>query len=349
VSSELEYKELLARHRAALAEQARLELYRAADLIDRFTGLAASVGISLDYGAFDYIPTVGVVATAPRLATSLLGDMKPDKDGLFLFEQLVAQFPPPEFQEGYFRGASYMFMAHPCFRRAMHPFNNWAPRFVDRYWQLDLSQLDKYIALDEDRVRIDVDGPSYFEADTWYGAPFNEDIREIPPGTVKLRPPSDIEAHHIEFFFAQTYCLDIKWSESRNVKSFQALEVKTPDVWVELDGLRYYPARYLHAEFDMHANCFRHFDGAIQFLSEAEYLLRRDSDFNVNLKGREHVKARSKKMFKLNGPLATATWVELCCHFLPANPLIFEYFGGSYPQHVTDFLANVRSRRNGDA
>ncbi len=226
----------------------------------------------------------------------------------------------------------------------MSPFNNWTPRFVDIFWALEIPALDKYVALDEDRVRIDVDGPSYFERDTWYGAPYNEDIGKIPPGTIKLRPPLDIDPHHIDIFFSKTYCLDIKWSDARGVKVFQALELKTHDVQIELNGVSYFPARYLHAEFDMETNNFRHFDGAVQLLSEDEYLHRRDSDFNVNAKSLDHIKARSKKVFKLNGPLPIAAWVELCCHFLPANPLTFEYFTGSYPQHVNDFLARFRSR-----
>ena len=89
--------------------------------------------------------------------------------------------------------------------------------------------------------------------------------------------------------------MDIKWSEAREVKSFQDLELKSSDVFVDIGGHKLFPARYLHAEFDMVANTFRHFDGAVQFLSESEYMYRRDSDFNINLKGLEHVKARSRR------------------------------------------------------
>ncbi len=62
------------------------------------------------------------------------------------------------------------------------------------FWQFQEPGIEKYIALDDDRVRINVDGLGYFEYDTWYGAPFNEDIREIKPGTVKLCPPADIDS-----------------------------------------------------------------------------------------------------------------------------------------------------------
>lgn len=225
----------------------------------------------------------------------------------------------------------------------MHPLNNWAPRFVERFWGLELPGVKKYIALDEDRVRVNVDDSAWFEADTWFGAPFNEDVRQVKTGTVKLRPPMDIEPHHVHFFFADAHCVDIKWTDGDGIKTFQALELKVENVQMEVEGKRYHPARYLHAEFDLGRNCFRHFDGAVQLFSPDEYLQRRNSDFNMTMKSVEHVKARSKKLFKLNGPVDTATWVDLCCHFYSGNPLAFEYFAGTYPQHVIDALQRIRA------
>ncbi len=64
----------------------------------------------------------------------------------------------------------------------------------------------------------------------------------------------------------------------------------------------------------------------------------------MTAKHSDHIKARSKKVFKLNGPLETRNWVDLCCHFYTANPLTFEYFTGSYPEHVTDIVNKVQAR-----
>lgn len=158
---------------------------------------------------------------------------------------------------------------------------------------------------------------------------------------MKLRPPLGLSPSHLEFFFASAYCLDIKWSQEGSVKTFQALELKAENVTVEFNEQRFHPARYLHAEYDMTANAFRHFDGAVQLYTEEEYLTRRDSDFNHNLKNADQIKARSKKMFKLNGKLQVSDWVELCCHFLTANPLGHEYFSGSYPSHIRDVLEKL--------
>ncbi|MDR7099160.1 hypothetical protein J2X04_001507 [Lysobacter niabensis] len=346
MSTDLNIKELMAQQFAAMAEQAREELERSSDLIARFTKLAATKGVVLDSNAFSFIPTIGIVANAPGLALTLLGPLQMERDGLLPYEDICARFAPSDMQSGYFIGADYMLMAHPCYRREMHPEANWAPRFIDVFCAFDRPTVKKFIAIDENRVRLDVDGMGYFEADTWYGAPFDDDVRKIKSGTAKLRPPMDIDPNYVNFFFARTHCLDIKWSEADGIKTFQALEIKTDDVQVEMGGETYYPARYLHAEFDIDANCFRHFDGAIQYFREDEYFRRRDSDFNMVLKDSEHIKAKSKKVFKLNGPIPTKAWVDLCCHFYPANPLTFEYFTGSYPQHLVDTLSKIRSRKH---
>ena len=340
------YDDMVSRYYAEMKERSRERLSESADLIARFTALAASKGIPLNADSFDYIQTTGIIAKAPGLARKLLGPISAERDGLLPFDEIASRFPPSPHYEGCFAGPDFILMAHPCYRRGMHQVNNWAPRFIDLFWRFDRPGIKKYIALDEDRVRIDVEGPGYFEADTWYGAPFNEDIRNIKPGIVKLRPPPDLESGHVSFFFADAYGLDIKWSESDGIKSFQALEVKTEDVRIEVEGRQYFPARYLHAEFDVTANCFRHFDGAIQLFTEDEYFQRRDSDFNMTMKNSAHIKARSYKVFKINGPLGVADWVDLCCHFYAANPLTFEYFSGEYPKHVIETLERIRSHES---
>jgi len=340
-----EYDEMTARYFAAMEEHSRGQLAKASDMIAKFVTLAASKGVILGAESFEYIQTTGIVAKAPGIARTLLGPIKTGRDGLLSFNEIASRLPPSPYCEGCFAGPDFILMAHPCYRRGMHPVNNWAPRFIDLFWRFDGPGIEKHIALDEDRVRIDIDRQGYFEGDTWYGAPFDEDIRKIKPGIAKLRPPSDLESRHVSSLFANAYCMDIKWSESGGIKSFQALEMKTDEIQIEVGGRYYFPARYLHAEFDLTANCFRHFDGAIQLFTEEEYFQRRDSDFNMTMKNAAHIKARSSKVFKINGPLKVKDWVELCCHFYTANPLTFEYFSGEYPKHVSEILERIGEAR----
>lgn len=341
-ASELE--EIMARHALHMAEEAQSELKKAAPQIERFTAIAASRGIVLNATSFEYVQTIGVVAKAPGLAKTLIGPIQTERDELIAYSEIVKKLQPSPFQAGCFVGKDYMLLAHPFYRRKMRPDANWAPRFVELLWAFDAPGVQKYIAIDEDRVRINVDNSTYIEEDTWHGAPFNEDIRAIKPGTVKLRPPQDLDPTYISSLFADAYCLDIKWSEADGVKTFVSLEMKTEKVQLELDGNIYFPARYMHAEFDISANCFRHFDGAVQLFLVDEYLQRRESDFNMNAKTTDHIKARSKKLFKLNGPINVKSWVELCCQFYTANPLTIEYFSKAYPSHINDTLAKIRAR-----
>ncbi|WP_454868508.1 hypothetical protein [Pseudomonas farris] len=339
-----EYDEMMVRYLADIEKLSRERLADSSDLIAKFMDLAASKGVILGAEDFEYIQTIGIVAKAQGIARTLLGSIKVERDGLLPFNEIASRFSPSPHFEGCFTGPDFILMAHPGYRRGMHPVNNWAPRFIDQFWRFDSSGIEKYIALDEDRVRIDVGGLGYFEADTWHGAPFDEDIRNIKTGIVKLRPPPDLEPRHISFLFASVYCLDIKWSELNGIKSFQALEMKTEDIHMEVGGQHYFPARYLHAEFDLAANCFRHFDGAIQLFTEEEYFQRRDSDFNMTMKNLAHIKPSSNKLFKINGPLNTKDWVEFCCHFYTANPLTFEYFSGVYPKNINETLERIRDQ-----
>ena len=344
VMADHDHNNQLARYFEGLKDQSRKRLAAETDLLARFTDMASSKGVVLSADSFEYIQTIGIVAKAPGIASKLLGPVTAERDGLLPFNEIAKRLPPSHFGGGCFAGPNFILMAHPCYRRSMSLVSNWAPRFIDLFWGFDGPGIEKYIALDEDRVRIDVDGGRYFEADTWYGAPFDDDIRNVKPGIVKLRPPLDLDSIDLSMFFADAYCLDIKWSESDGIKSFQALEVKTEGVRVEVEGQHYYPARYLHAEYDLKADCFRHFDGAIQLFTEDEYFQRRDSDFNMVMKNSAHIKARSTKVFKINGPLRTKDWVAFCCHFLAKNPLAFEYFTGEYPKRLTEIIDNIRKR-----
>lgn len=342
VVSDQKYDEMMSRYFADIEKLSRKMLSDAADEIASFTAMASSKGITLNADSFEYIQTTGIVAKAEGIALKLLGPIRSERDGLLPFDEIASRFPPSPHSEGCFVAPEFILMAHPCYRRGMHTINNWAPRFINLFWNFDAPGIEKYIALDEDRVRIDIGRLGYFEADTWYGAPFDEDIRNIKNGIAKLRPPADLKSQHVSSFFADAYCLDIKWSESDGIKSFQALEIKTEKIRIKIGEQHYFPARYLHAEFDLTTNCFRHFDGAIQLFTEEEYFQRRDSDFNMTMKNPAHIKARSSKVFKINGPLKTEDWVEFCCHFFTANPLTFEYFSNAYPKHITEGLERIR-------
>jgi len=329
-----------------LKEEEQEELAKNANTIAAFKKFMAYKGVKLTDENFKYFQTIGIVATYPNIISYLHQSLVTDKEGLLDFKNLKQSFERKGFLNGYLYGENFMLMAHPYFRRGFHGINNYAPRFVELFWNYDNPKIDTYISLDADRVRINVDDSSYIELDTWYGAKFDRNIESITDGTIKLRPPMDIGSSMNSFFFRDAYALDIKWATKDRIKSFQAEEFKTEEIKLLKNGNEYYPVRYIHAEYDLEKKEFRHFDGAIHFYTENEYYSRRDSDFNYNKKSQSHIKTLSEKLYKMNGQVSIDTWIEFSSHFLTGNPLVFEYFEGNYPKHIDEMLEKVRLRNN---
>lgn len=321
-----------------LEEEEKEKLLENSDLIESFKRKCRNKGIHLTDDNFRYIQTIGIVATYPNILGLLNSEVQKDKEELVKCELLDKMYKKEVFVSGFLYHQDYMVMAHPFFRRGFHKNSNYTPRFIELFWVLRKPEIEAYISLDFDRVRVNVDKTTYFEADTWYGANFNENIDQITDGTSKLRPPLDLGEFDISFLFANAYSLDIKWDSKEGVKTFQAEEFKTDKVKIDYGGSEYFPVRYLHAEFDLDRNHFRHFDGAIHFYTEDEYARRRDSDFNFNAKHNDHIKTKSLKLFKMNGQVSVETWVEFSSHFFSGNPLILEYFEGKCPEHVQEIV-----------
>lgn len=335
----------LERYRDYLKEQTDSMLRDNKDLIEQFKEHASSKGVPLSDSDFDYVQSIGIVASKPSLLLSLSSKIQPDKEGLIKFSTLASQFEVKKFISGYFYDTNFMIMPHHFFRRGFAKRNNFAPLLVDRLWSLSDPNIETSIAVDLDRVRINVDETVYMEMDTWYGAPFSKDIGTISDGLVKLHPPLDLESSHISFLFNDAHSLNAVWNTKEGVKSFQAEEFKSEDVKIQIDGQYFYPARYIHAEYVLDKKQFRHFDGAVHLYTEDEYYRRRDYDFNYNSKGNGHIKAKSVKIFKMNGTINVDTWVDDCCHFCSGNPLILEYFDGKYPDNISDMVNKLRKNK----
>ena len=319
-------------------------------LIQSFIDYCDSKQIKLTIDNFDYVRKTGIVATYPNIVHLLNDRIQKDKEELVEVCVLDKEFHQEPFATGYYYSDKYMVMVHPYFRRGHSEVNNFAPDFVAIFEGYKSDSIQKYIAIDSDRVRINVNNSMYMEFDTWYGAKFKSKISNIEDGIVKLRPPLQLESFHTDFLFGGTYSLDVKWASKDGIKTFQAEEFKVEDHKIQKNGEEYFPVKYLHAEFDTNAGIFRHFDGAIHFYTEEEYYLRRDSDFNYNNKNNLKVKTLSQKLFKVNGQVSIDKWIELTSHYLQGDPLIFEYFEGKLPDNVTEILDRIaESEQNKDS
>lgn len=319
-------------------------------LTDAFTAYCAERGITLTADSFSYAHTTGITASAPGLVNKLCPDLKTDKDGLLDFRELIKLYPRLACRSGgYLRAENFILFAHPYFRRGFYAGNNFAPSLLDFFWGIPNDPLlTPSIALDLDRVQIDLDSGEYMERDTWYGAAFNEDIATIPDEVGKLRPPGEFDDFDLQFHFSSTYSLDIAWATKSSIKTFYAEEFKTDDVITEFEGESYFPARYVHAEYDLEQGHFRHFDGAIHFYTLEEYMERRDSDLNYNRKNSVQIKGKSKKLFKINGILSVKKWTEYVSHFFHGDPLIHEYFEHQIPDRIQRLIAHRRATPSTD-
>lgn len=333
----------LENYRKKIEYENKMMLSNYANVIEEFVQQCRSVGIYLDPAAFSFIPTIGVVCEYPNILSKLVPSLQEDKEGLFVWNTLIKNFKVNNFNSGYFYADNFMAMASPVFRRGMYGRNNWAPRFIDEFWSLNLDGIDAYLSLDRNRVRVNVDNYCYMESDTWFGAPFKENISEIADGVSHLRPPSGLDELDLDFLFNDAYALDICWNTKGRIKSFQALEFKSPNKVIQINGKTFHPARYIHAEYDLDKAEFRHFDGATQFYAPEEYIIRRDSNFRHNVKEDIKIKPKSTKSFKLNGSVPVDMWTELSSHFFVGNPLIHEYFSGGYPPYLVEALEKIQA------
>lgn len=338
-------EDILKRYRQQLLEEKEEELNKNSTIIQSFIDYCKSKQIKLTRKNFDYVQTIGIVAMFPNLVHLLNDKILLDKEELVEVNALEREYKKVHFVSGYYYSDNYMVMAHPYFRRGHYENNNFAPRFIEIFWDYNKENIQKYIAIDSDRVRINVDNRMYMEFDTWYGAKFKKTINNIEDGIVKLRPPLGLEPFEIGFFFGNTYSLDIKWSSKNEIKTFQLEEFKEDSSELIKNDTKYFPVKYLHAEFDVNEGTFRHFDGAIHFYTKDEYYQRRESDFNYNSKNSSQLKTRSQKLFKVNGQVSINDWIELVSHFLTGNPLIFEYFEGKLPDNILDIVEKLTTKR----
>ncbi len=327
-----------------MLKEEKEELSKNLNLITSFKEIALKRGVRLMDENFSYIPTIGIVASYPNIVEYLCRDVKRDKEGLYNFSQLCGNYKRKVIAEGLLYSDDFVLMVHPHFRRSYSDKNNFAPRFIELFWNEPFNNIESNIALDCNRVRIDVNHRLYKEFDTWYGAKFSKNIELIPDGIVHLRSPSDLDNSFVSLFFNNAYSLDIKWSTKGKIKTFQSEEFKTEDIVISHNQNKVYPVRYVHAEFDLDTKTFRHFDGAIHYYTVEEYYDRRDSDLNYNAKESNQIKSQSEKLFKMNGVIDVETWVKFTSHFMEHNPLIFEYFEGRYPENIEKVIRKFRNK-----
>lgn len=328
-----------------LEEERISELAKAEGLIQAFVSSLDRSEIPISGISFDYYPTTGVSATLSGLVPLLFPEMLPTKDGLYLTAELLQEFRLLMFSDGDFRADNFICFSHHFFRRGYSLNNNYAPHFLSIFLLYASSSSNStLLALDENRIRIDVDGGAYMERDTWYGAPFDQDISQISDGNVKLAVPPEFDEFDRRLLCGSVVGMSVRWSTLGNIKTFYAEAFKDANILIEYDDDILHPARYIHAEYNLTKGCFTHMDGAIHMYDDTDYHKRVHSDINHNDKSDFQIKGKSKKLFRIDGEIEQEDWSNLCCHFMTKNPLMIEYFTGALPEKVQEVREKIKSQ-----
>jgi hypothetical protein len=156
------------------------------------------------------------------------------------------------------------------------------------------------------------------EKEVWFGPRFDEtklDKRHDPLLTcVKNTIPELYRS-----FFADVDRTEFRWAyrNSDAISEFEIEEVSNESN--ARDG--YILNRYVHSERDMKRRVMRHFDGAVKVYSYSDYSARLSSQLPTEPKC-----YRKIKLFRIDGDIDTATWIDLIAKFYLHNPMILEYF-----------------------
>ena len=245
-----------------------------------------------------------VLTTAPSLREridkrgllDLAGDLDPRPDVLFVGEWAVPY--------------------HQLLRRGFTAqINN---VLIGRLLTLRRAGLAVRVAIDERRLHPRADHQRIEERDFWGGPPLTEaalddptrrlsEVRSHgwPEGAERL--PWEIDEH-----------VGVLTSLSGTTRTIVIEEVTHPSLQAESE---FQLVRYVHAERDIGRHVFTHLDGAVRYYDRAAYEARRAARWPASES--ESPQGR-RKVFRVDGDIDTAAWVEVVAQWFRGNRLILE-------------------------
>jgi hypothetical protein len=202
------------------------------------------------------------------------------------------------------------------------------------------------IAIDHRRIMKFDDFRMTMELDTWYGPNFSpenlDDPNHIGLTVIGRSSPSPYDLScallRTEFLW--------KTNEGRDIKTLEIEELSSMDGSSE----NWHINRYVHAERDMKAQTFRHFDGAGKVYAQDGYDNRIKTTMPDNPRPSYYV-----KLFRIDGSIELDPWLSLVSMFYKGNEMIVEYFDPATfaekyrPTIVRWQLAKMGKPRNPDA
>lgn len=247
-----------------------------------------------------------------------------DKDGLVDFAYLLSR--TRQIQEGVFHepNRDVLLFAHRFFRRSLSLHNS-INAYVLRSFSdaAGIAGVAARLKLDPDLIGHPDSARPVMELEYWHGPKYDDDIACIPSGVATHKNLDD------DRIFSGIDQTQIWWKDPeqrvegravREIRTFQAEELIENESPGLADGR--YGCRYAHAEYDLAARSFSHFDGAIRSYDGVDYLERIERRIDRAGKYSDYT-----KLFRLDGALPAEMWKQVLTDWYLGNPLIPEYLG----------------------
>lgn len=158
-----------------------------------------------------------------------------------------------------------------------------------------------------------------------------EDLQD--PNFPPQREPTLVEHQRVVFDPLRHYLpldrIQVLWKWFRDQKNnhiIKEVEIEElPPIGAdEYKENRFIPCRYIHSEWDVEEEGFRHFDGCINLYSITNFPKRARHGANFR-----EVKADvHKKLFRYDANINLARWNDLVAKYFVGNELVIEFLGG---------------------
>lgn len=170
------------------------------------------------------------------------------------------------------------------------------------------------LALNEQNIMAESAFTPYFEHDYWYGPPLSPRVLDDPykVGTTVHADPGSGLMHE----YPRLY---VHWAMDKEGRKVVQIEELSDHSGSNQGGYRI--LRYLHAIRDVDRGTFIHCDGAVRAYTPEKYALRCSKEF---VTGRESA-SRYRKVFRLDGSIATDAWSNIAAGWFRGNRLMTEY------------------------